>query len=79
MNYLTFFPLRQHRGSLAVASLLAVFVGLFAHGKPFVVDEPAAPKCLVDEIFLFPVRVDPELDTFLHNTLSFCRCEVFCF
>ena len=34
--------------------------------KSPVIDQPAASQRLVDEVFLFSVRVDPEFDPFLH-------------
>ena len=35
---------------------------------------------LMDEVFLFSVRVDPEFNSFLHYPiLSFCLCDVFWF
>lgn len=74
------FQFRQHGGRLGIADLFPIFIAFLTHGKPPVVDEPAASQCPVDEVFLFSVRVDPEFDSFLHYPiLSFCLCDVFWF
>ena len=57
-----------------------IFIAFLTHGKSPVVDEPAASQGLMDEVFLFSVRVDPEFNSFLHYPiLSFCLCDVFWF
>ena len=60
------FQFGQHGGSLGISNLLPFFIAFLAHGKSPVVDQPAASQRLVDEVFLFSVRVDPEFDPFLH-------------
>ena len=41
-----------------------LFIAFLTHGKSPVIDQPAASQRLVDEVFLFSVRVDPEFDPF---------------
>lgn len=60
------FQIRQHRRSLGITEFVASFIGFVTHSKSFVVDESATAKCLIDQIFLFPIWVDSKFNTFLH-------------
>ena len=63
-NSSCFFQFSQHGGSLGIADLFPIFIAFLTHGKSPVVDEPAASQGLMDEVFLFSVRVDPEFNSF---------------
>ena len=72
------FQFRQHGRSLAVADFFSFFIAFLTHGKSPVVDEPAASQRLLNEDFLFFIRIDPEFNPFLHDSiLSFGLRGVF--
>ena len=49
-------------------SQLLFFIAFLTHGKSPIVDENCThPLGLMDEVFLFSVRVDPEFNSFLHH------------
>ena len=74
------FQVRQHGRRLAVANFFSFFIAFLTHGKSPVVDEPAASQRLLNEDFLFFIRIDPEFYPFLHDSiLSFGLRGVFWF